>query len=221
MARSAKKKIPIQQVTNLIYLIRGEKVMLDSDLADLYGVGTKVLNQAVRRNRERFPADFMFQLGAEEMGKLARSLPIDVTSSPNAKGATKKAGNAGTNRSQFVTGSQKHRDPRYRPYVFTEQGVAMLSSVLRSPRAVQVNIEIMRTFVRLRQWLASNAELAKRLADLEKKYNRKFKVVFEALRQLMAEAVPTKYPPHREIGFHTLRESMRTRKAAKQSVCYS
>jgi hypothetical protein len=113
----------------------------------------------------------------------------------------------------------EHR--KFLPFAFTEQGVAMLSSVLRSPRAVQVNIEIMRTFVRLRQWLASNAELAKRLADLEKKYDRKFKVVFEALRQLMAGSAPAKYPAHREIGFHTLRESMRTRRAVKQSVCYS
>lgn len=207
MARSANKAVQRQQVTNLIYLIRGEKVMLDSDLAALYGVGTKVLNQAVRRNRERFPKDFMFQLSKDELGTFAA---INIGPS------------SGTNRSQFVTGSQKHRDPRFRPYVFTEQGVAMLSSVLRSARAVQVNIEIMRTFVRLRQWLASNAELAKRLADMEKNYNRKFKVVFEALRQLMAESVPAKYPPHREIGFHTLRESMRIRKAAKQqSVCYS
>jgi len=97
----------------------------------------------------------------------------------------------------------------------------MLSSVLRSPRAVQVNIEIMRAFVRLRQWLASNAELAKRLDDLERKYDRKFRVVFAALRQLMAEPQQVKYPDHHEIGFHTLRESMRRRKAAAHSISYS
>lgn len=120
---------------------------------------TKALNQAVRRNRDRFPSDFMFQLTKEEVIAL--------------------------NRSQFVTGSQKHRDPRHRPYAFTEQGVAMLSSVLRSKRAIAVNVEIVRTFVRLRQILTSNAHLARKLELLEKKYDRQFKVVFDAIRQLM------------------------------------
>jgi len=110
-------------------------------------------------------------------------------------------------KSQIVTSSLDHGGRRKLPFAFTEQGVAMLSSVLRSPRAVRVNIEIMRAFVRLRQWLASNAELAKRLDDLEKKYDRKFKIVFEAIRQLMSQEGPAKYPEHREIGFHTLRDS--------------
>jgi hypothetical protein len=116
------------EIEGAILLLRGEKVVLDADLAKLYGVTTKALNQAVRRNRDRFPADFMFQLSLKEAAAL--------------------------NRSQIVTGSQKHRDPRYRPFAFTEQGIAMLSSVLRSQRAVQVNIEIMRAFVRLRRILA-------------------------------------------------------------------
>lgn len=155
-------KIPVERIEKTIYFIRGEKVILDSDLADLYEVQTKILNQAVRRNSDRFPSDFMFQLTKEEVVEL--------------------------NRSQFVTGSQKHRDPRFRPYAFTEQGVAMLSSVLRSKRAIAVNVEIVRTFVRLRQLLTSNAELARRLDRLEKKYDQQFKVVFDAIRQLMMPA---------------------------------
>lgn len=165
-------RVPVERIEKAIYLIRGEKVMLDRDLAELYEVKTKALNQAVRRNRDRFPSDFMFQLTKEESSEL--------------------------NRSQVVTGSQKHRDPRFPPYAFTEQGVAMLSSVLRSKRAIAVNVEIMRTFVRLRQMLASHADLAKKLAELERKYDRQFKVVFDAIRQLMTP--PT--PKRKEIGFH-------------------
>jgi hypothetical protein len=166
-------KIPVERIEKAIYLIRGEKVMLDVDLAELYEVQTKALNQAVRRNLDRFPSDFMFQLTKEEFSAL--------------------------NRSQFVTGPQKHRDPRFRPYAFTEQGVAMLSSVLRSKRAIVVNVEIMRTFVRLRQILASNAELAHKLNELEKRCDRQFKIVFDAIRQLMAPT-PTK---GKQIGFRT------------------
>ena len=164
--------IPSERIENAIYLIRGEKVMLDRDLAKLYGVLTGALNQAVRRNRERFPEDFMFQLTAAEVAKL--------------------------NLSQIVTGSEKHRDPRLRPYAFTEQGVAMLSSVLRSKRAITVNIEIMRAFVKLRQIFVSNAELSRRLDEMESKYDKQFKVVFDAIRQLMATPVRNR----KEIGFH-------------------
>jgi len=163
--------ISIETIERAIYVIRGEKVMLDRDLAELYQVETKALNQAVHRNLDRFPADFMFQLSAKEGVEL--------------------------NRSQFVTGSQKHRDPRSRPYAFTEQGVAMLSSVLRSKRAITVNIEIMRAFVKLRQLLVSNAELARRLDELESKYDKQFKIVFDAIRRLMA--TPTR--DRKEIGF--------------------
>ena len=163
--------ISIEKIEKSIYLIRGEKVMLDRDLAKLYEVSTAALNQAVRRNRERFPVDFMFQLTKAEFAQL--------------------------NRSQIVIGSQKHRDPRSRPYAFTEQGVAMLSTVLRSKRAITVNIEIMRAFVKLRQMLASNAELARRLDALESKYDKQFKVVFEAIRQLMIKPVSDRKP----IGF--------------------
>ena len=163
--------ISIEKIEKAIYFIRGEKVMLDRDLAELYQVQTKALNQAVRRNSDRFPADFMFQLSEKEVVEL--------------------------NRSQFVTGSQKHRDPRSRPYAFTEQGVAMLSSVLRSKRAITVNIEIMRAFVKLRQLLASNTELARRLDELESKYDKQFRIVFVAIRHLMSKPVKDR----KEIGF--------------------
>lgn len=159
--------------------------MLDTDLAALYGVEARALNQAVARNRDRFPSDFMFRISAEEYEHI-RSRP--VTASDGGQ----------SNSSQTVMSSRKHRGRAYRPYAFTEQGVAMVSSVLRSKRAVMVNIEIMRAFVRLRQMLASNAELARKLAALEKKYDAQFKVVFDAIRELMAPSEPKK---KRSIGF--------------------
>lgn len=154
-----------------ILFLRHQKVMLDADLAMLYGVETKVLNQAVRRNFDRFPTDFMFRLTSKEILFL---------------------------RSQSVTlnrGRGYHK--KYAPYAFTEQGVAMLSSVLRSSRAVKVNIEIMRAFVRLRRVLQSHRELAKRLDALETKYDGKFATVFQAIRELMS----TRVPARRRIGF--------------------
>lgn len=179
--------ISADRIERAILCIRGQKVMLDNDLADLYGVETKVLNQAVRRNISRFPGDFMFQLTREEYDDLIHL------------------------RSQFVTLKRgEHR--KYLPYAFTEQGVAMLSSVLHSPRAVQVNIGIMRAFVRLRQMLASNAELARKLESLEKKYDRQFKVVFDAIRRLMAPALK----PRREIGFHVKPENEAAPEARKR-----
>lgn len=137
--------IPLEYIASSILVIRGEKVMLDADLAMLYDVPTKALNQAVKRNLKRFPADFMFQLTREEVETL--------------------------NRSQFVTGSQKHRDPRYPPYAFTEHGVAMLSSVLNSERAIEVNILIMRAFGRLREMVASHKDLARQLMEPPKSKN--------------------------------------------------
>jgi len=166
--------ISIQQIEGCIFLIRGQKVMLDSDLANLYGVETKVLKRAVRRNRDRFPEDFMFQLNNQEVIRL---------------------------RCQNGTSRTGHGGSRYLPYAFTEQGVAMLSGVLTSPRAIKVNVEIMRAFVRLRKILVSHAELARKLEELEEKYDSQFRVVFEAIRQLMA-------PPEeqrKKIGFQ-LRE---------------
>jgi hypothetical protein len=151
--------------------------MLDADLARLYGVSPKRLNEAVRRNRDRFPDDFIFQLTREEIEELTRQI------------------DASNLRSQFATSSWGGR--RYLPYAFTEQGVAMLSSVLRSKRAVAVNIEIMRAFVRLRRMLASNEDLARKLAALERKYDAQFKVVFDAIRELMAPPSPKR----KRIGF--------------------
>jgi ORF6N domain len=154
-----------------ILLVRGQKVMLDSDLAGLYGVSTKRLNEQVRRNIRRFPADFMFQLSPDEAAAL------------RSQNATLEAGRG------------KYR--KYLPFVFTEQGVAMLSSVLKSERAVRVNIEIMRAFVRLRELIATNRDLARRLDHLEKRYNAQFKGVFDAIRQLMAPPEKSR----RSIGF--------------------
>ena len=146
--------------------------MLDRDLALLYGVETKVLNRAVKRNLQRFPFDFMFQLTSEE----AKILRCQIGTSNEGRGGR-----------------------RYLPYVFTEQGVAMLSSVLNSERAIVVNIEIMRAFVKLRQMLASNAELSRRLDELESKYDKQFRVVFDAIRHLMATPVRGR----KEIGFRS------------------
>jgi hypothetical protein len=162
--------IPIEQIERQILLIRGHKALLDAHLAALYGVTTKRLNEQVRRNRSRFLGDFMFQLTSEEIESL---------------------------RSQLATSKQGRGGRRYAPYAFTEQGVAMLSTVLNSERAIRVNIEIMRAFVRLRQILASNAQLARRLDALEKKYDAQFKVVFDAIRHMMAPPEPSK----RKIGF--------------------
>ncbi len=169
-----KSVIPVELIKSKIYLIRGQKVMLSLHLAELYQVDTRVLIQAVKRNRERFPEDFMFQLTDDEFLNLKSQIVI------SSWGGARRAN----------------------PYAFTEQGVAMLSSVLRSKRAVQVNVQIMRAFVKLRRLLASHAFLARKLDELEKKYDKQFAVVFEVLRQLM-ELPPEK--PRRKIGF-TARE---------------
>jgi hypothetical protein len=167
--------MPLERIERVILVIRGHRVLLDADLAVLYEVETKALNRAVKRNADRFPADFMFRLTAEEANLLRfHSGTLDKNEKP---------------------GRGQHR--KYLPHAFTEQGVAMLSSVLRSPRAVQVNIEIMRTFVRLRQMLQQNTELAKKLAALEKKYDAQFRVVFDAIRELMTPPAKSK----RRIGF--------------------
>ncbi|MDA8125632.1 MAG: ORF6N domain-containing protein [Deltaproteobacteria bacterium] len=159
--------IQIETVERRIYLIRKQNVMLDRDLANLYGVETRVLNQAVRRNIRRFPKDFMFSLTREEIMDL----------------------------SQIVTSSGIKHAPNV--FAFTEQGVAMLSGILNSEQAVQVNIAIMRAFVKLREMIASHKDLSKRLDDLEKKYDSQFRIVFDAIRELMAP--PAK--PRRKIGF--------------------
>jgi len=178
------------QAERRILLIRQHRVMLDYDLAALYGVEARALNQAVKRNLARFPADFMFQLTPAEADHIRRLVSQSVIPAPGEP----------SNSSQTVTSSHKHRGRSYLPYAFTEQGVAMLSSVLRSPRAVQVNIAIMRAFVRLREMLLTNADLARKLAALERKYDSQFRTVFDAIRQLMEPPPPE--PPKPEIGFH-------------------
>ncbi len=160
----------VKRIQKAIYLIRGQKVLLDRDLADLYGVRTSALKRAVRRNVGRFPADFMFVLTGEEFANW---------------------------RCQFGTSNPNRMGLRYAPMAFTEQGVAMLSGVLNSPRAVQVNIAIMRAFVQLRTLLATHANLARRLEEMEQKYDTHFRAVFDAIRQLMTPPDP----PRRQIGF--------------------
>jgi phage regulator Rha-like protein len=169
--------------------------MLDSDLAELYGVETKALNQAVKRNLERFPADFMFQLSKDEAALVSRSQIVTF----NAARSRRTMETGPSLRSQTVTLKRgEHR--KFRPYAFTERGVAMLSSVLRSDRAVQVNIAIIRTFVHLRKLLATHADLARKLEAMERNYDQQFRVVFDAIRELMTEKKKTR----REIGFHAL-----------------
>lgn len=160
-AKSVEEALPPAVIERKIYLLRRQKVMLDSDLATLYGVDTKQLNKAVKRNAERFPPDFMFQLTPAE----ARALRFQIgTSNGESRGGR-----------------------RYLPYVFTQEGVAMLSSVLRSPRAVEVNIAIMRAFVRLREILATNRQLAAKVEEMERRYNAHFKVIFEVIQALMVQ----------------------------------
>src|SRR5450759_4993420 len=176
----------VEQIESRIFLIRGQKVMLDQDLAELYGVETKRFNEQVRRNSERFPEDFMFQLTAEEFANLrsqfdTSSLRSQIATSNNPVGTP--AGRGGR---------------RHLPYAFTEHGAIMAASVLNSPRAVETSVQVVRAFVRLRQMLSSNAELSRKLATLEKKYDIQFKAVFEAIRELMTPLEPRKKRP---IGF--------------------
>ena len=169
--------IPVENIVNKIYIFRGVKVMLDSDLAELYGVETKVLNQAVKRNIIRFPSDFMFQLDKEEYDSL---------------------------RSHFVTletGRGQHR--KFLPYVFTEHGILMLSSVLSSEKAVQVNIQIMRTFTRLRRMLSTHEELKIKIELMEKKYDAQFRIVFDAIKEIITDELK----PERKIGFERKKNS--------------
>jgi hypothetical protein len=196
----AKKKVPAksspafsggllipEKIAPLVHLLRHEKVILDFDLAELYGVTTGALNQAAQRNRDRFPPDFMFQITDEELEFLKSQSVIAKNAESGLKYPSGKSNGRGGRRTL--------------PYAFTEQGVAMLSSVLRSPRAVEVNIAIMRTFVQLRRLMDSNALLAEKIEALEAKYaehDQHFEVVFEAIKQLIS----TPAPPQREMGFH-------------------
>ena len=196
---SASLLVP-DKLATLVHYLRREKVILDSDLAELYGVPTGRLNEAVRRNLERFPADFMFQLTENELESLLSQIAI-------AKNAESSL------RSQSVT--LKRGGRRSLPYAFTEQGVAMLSSVLRSERAVEVNIAIMRTFVQFRRLMDSNALLAEKIEALEEKYadhDQQFQLVFEAIKQLIAASAP----PSKELGFHTIPSATSAKKQPRR-----
>lgn len=188
--------IPAERIERRILLLRGQKVMLDFHLAELYEVETRSLNQAVKRNIERFPEDFMFQLTWEEAEQVLRSQSVILEAPTDA--ISKETG--ANPRSQSVI-LDSGKNLKFRPYAFTEQGVAMLSGVLRSPRAVAVNIAVIRTFVKLRQMLTENVELARRLNMLERKFDAQFKVVFDTIRELMKPITPAE--ARREIGFHT------------------
>jgi len=172
--------VPAEIIEQKILLLRGKKVMLDRDLATLYGVETKMFNRAVKRNIERFPDDFMFQLTKEEYNELLRY--------------------------QFGT-LKRGQHSKYLPYAFTENGVAMLSSVLNSKRAIQVNIQIMRTFTKIRELIATHKDLQKKIEDMEKKYDHQFKVVFDAIKQLLAKPEPKK----KKIGFVIREHSTNTK----------
>jgi len=172
-----KALVPIERITSKIYLIRNVKVMLDRDLAELYGVETKRLKEQVRRNIERFPEDFMFELTKDELGNW---------------------------RSQFATSNQDIMGLRIPPFVFTEHGILMLSSVLKSERAIQVNIQIMRAFTQLRQMLSTHEDLKRKIESMEKKYDQQFQIVFEAIKQLLE----TDEKPKRKIGY-TVKEKQK------------
>ncbi len=181
-----KSLVPIEVIEKKILFINGQKVLLDSDLAALYGVTTKRLNEQVRRNLKRFPADFMYQLSQEEFESL---------------------------RSHFAT-SSSWGGRRTRPYVFTEQGIAMLSSVLNSNRAIDVNIQIMRIFVKLREMMSSHKDLARKLSELEKKYDGQFQIVFEAIKQL----IEVEEKPKKKIGFIVKERQAAYRTASKRQM---
>ena len=179
-----------ENIATLIYFIRCEKVMLDSDLAVLYGIEARVLNQAVKRNINRFPPDFMFQLNEKEFEILKRQFLSSIKHTSNS--------------SQFVMSSRKHRGTKYLPLAFTEQGVAMLSGILKSKTAVNVNISIMRTFVQVRKLLHGNKALSQKIKELEKllgeklsEHDKKFQMIFEAIKQLIHQ----KNEPRMPIGF--------------------
>jgi len=174
-----KDLISLELIEKKIYLVRGQKVMLDRDLAELYSVETRALNQAVRRNKDRFPADFMFALSREEIERISQI----VISSGGRKDTLRFSKNV---------------------LVFTEQGVAMLSSVLKSKRAVQVNIAVMRTFVKLREMMATHKDLARKLEELEKKYDGQFQAVFDAIRLL----IEVEEKPRRKIGYISERKAV-------------
>ena len=186
--------LAIEAISTRIVTMRGERVLLDADLAALYGVSTKRFNEQVQRNRNRFPADFMFRLRDHEVKNLrsqfatARLQPADP-------------GSDSSNRSQFVTGSQIHRDPRFLPWVFTEHGALMAANVLRSKRAVQMSVQVVRAFVRLREMVAANKELAAKLDELEQRVSNHDEAITGIIKTIRELAIRPEPTPKRRIGF--------------------
>jgi len=185
---------PVEQIVSRILLVRGQKAMLDADLANIYGVTTKALNQAVKRNAERFPEDFAFQLTPAEAGHLRSQFAILNTQHADPKGAF-------LNRSQIVTSSQKHRDPRLLPWVFTEHGALMAANLLRSKRAVQTSLYVVRAFVRLREMVAANKELSKKLDELERRVSHHDEAITSIVKAIRELAEPPEPKPKHRIGF--------------------
>jgi len=185
---------PVERITSRILLVRGHKIMLDANLAELYGVTTKALNQTVKRNAERFPEDFAFQLTPAEAGILRSQI---ATSSLQLDDPEEDF----SNRSQIVTGSQKHRDPRLLPWVFTEHGALMAANLLRSKRAVQMSLHVVRAFVRLREMAAANKELSKKLDELERRVSHHDEVITGIVQAIRELATPSEPKPRRRIGF--------------------
>lgn len=185
---------PVEHIATRILVIRGQKVMLDTDLAEIYGVATKALNQAVKRNRERFPDDFAFQLNASEAARLRSQIAISSAQRVDVNRDI-------SNRSQIVTGSQKHRNPRAYPWVFTEHGALMAASVLRSKRAVQMSVHVVRAFVRLREMVAANKELSKKLDELERRVSHHDEAITSIVKAIRELATLPESKPGRRIGF--------------------
>ena len=197
-AESAIERLP--GIEAIILTLRGAKVILDAVIARIYGVPTKALNQAVKRNADRFPPDFMFQLTAEEVASL-KSQPV-----PPKEGG---------NRSQNVTGSQKHRDPRFRPYAFTEHGAIMAANVLNSPQAVQMSVFVVRAFIKMREQLLDRAQLEKRLAGIEKALTSHDSALRDLYQKILPLLLPSPDPPRRQIGFQVKKDSARDVRKAK------
>src|SRR4030067_220726 len=179
-------------ITTLIVIVRGKRVNLDRDLAGLYGTTTKRLNEQVKRNRNRFPDDFMFQLTAKEWADVTSQIAMS---------------NAQSNRSQFAAGSQRHRDPRFTPYAFTEHGALMAANILRSERAIQMSVFVVRAFIRMRQMITQQHALARKLAELEEELTARLDVHETAIKEMLGQikrllsSPPEPEPPKRRIGF--------------------
>jgi ORF6N domain len=203
---ATKKKLSLHgPLEPLILVIRNQRVILDADLARLYGVATKAFNQAVKRNSERFPEDFAFQLTVSEVTQLRSQTVTSRTAALDSvqEGSNRSQNVTSLNRSQIVTGSQKHRDPRFRPWAFTEHGAVMAANILRSERAVQMSVFVVRAFVRLREHVAANQAILKRLAEIDRTLLQHDTALLDLYEKLLPLLQPPPDPPKRRIGFHS------------------